>query len=143
MKPLALRLPTPRMLLFLILVLALSAPGCRSNDAPRGRALRVGVTPGFAPAVFEQDGEIVGIEADLARALGERLGRRVVFERFAEGELLGALEAGEVDVVMSGLSITPERARRVLFATPYMESGQLALIRAHEIAAVHRPLAQW
>ncbi|MBK7950160.1 MAG: transporter substrate-binding domain-containing protein [Deltaproteobacteria bacterium] len=138
MKPLALRLPTPRMLLLLIAALSLTALACASSKAPGGRALRVGVAPGFAPVVFEQDGEIVGIEPDLARSLGERLGRRVVFERFREDELLGALERGDVDVVMSGLSITPERETRVLFATPYMQSGQLALIRAADLARFGR-----
>lgn len=126
------------MLLLLLVALALAASACVSSKAPRGRTLRVGVAPIFAPVVFEQDGEIVGIEPDLARALGERLGRRVVFERFAEGELIDALERGDVDVVMSGLSITPERAGRVLFATPYMQSGQLALIRAADLARFGR-----
>lgn len=146
MKPLALRLPQPRPLpnllpvLFLALLLAspIALPGCRSNDAPRGRPLRVGVAPGFEPVVFERDGEIVGIEPDLARDLGERLGRRVVFERFAEAALLGAVERGEVDVAMSGIAVTPERAARVLFTTPYMQSGQLALIRAADLARFGR-----
>ncbi|MFO0689741.1 MAG: transporter substrate-binding domain-containing protein [Myxococcota bacterium] len=144
MKPLALRLPTPRTLLHRILLLVLTGfvvagvSGCISGKAPRGHPLRVGVAPSFAPVVFEQDGEIAGIEADLARALGERLGRRVVFERLAESQLVGALDRGDVDVVMSGWSTTPERTSRVLFATPYMQSGQLALIRAADLARFGR-----
>ncbi len=112
--------------------------GCAGSGGSRGRALRVGVAPGEPPMVFEQDGEIVGIEADLARGLGERLGRRIVFERIAEPELLDALGRGEVDVVMSGLAITPERAERVRFVRPYMEAGQLALIRSADLGRFGR-----
>ncbi len=118
-------------------VLAVGA-GCRSPGAPGGRALRVGVDPTFAPMIFEQDGELVGVEADLARGLGARLGRPVEFERFKGDELLGALERGDVDVVMSGLSITPERAARVRFVTPYMQAGQLALIRSADLGRFGR-----
>lgn len=111
---------------------------CAGPGGSRGRVLRVGVAPDYPPVVYEQDGEIVGIEADLARGLGERLGRRIVFERFAERELLDALERGDVDVVMSGLSITQERANRVRFTRPYMQAGQLALIRSADLGRFGR-----
>jgi ABC-type amino acid transport substrate-binding protein len=125
-------------LLRLSLLVCLACLACAGPGGSRGRALRVGVAPDYAPVVFEQEGEIVGIEADLARGLGERLGRRIVFERFAERELLDALERGEVDVVMSGLSITPERAERVRFTLPYMQAGQLALIRSADLGRFGR-----
>jgi polar amino acid transport system substrate-binding protein len=100
--------------------------------------LRVGVSPDYPPVVFEQQGEIVGIEADLARSVGTSLGRRIEFARYPFPELLGALERGEIDVIMSGLSITPERAARVRFTEPYMELGQLALIRSRDLARFGR-----
>jgi len=143
-RPLASRFPGITSLaaflarLSFLLPCLLLALACTSNDAARGRALRVGVAPNFPPMVFEQDGEIVGVEADLARGIGARLGRRVVFERFAHDALIAALERGDVDVVMSGLSITPERASRVRFVAPYMESGQLALIRSADLARFGR-----
>jgi ABC-type amino acid transport substrate-binding protein len=111
---------------------------CRTNDSSRGRSLRIGVAPTYPPVVFEQDGEIVGIEADLARGLGLRLGRRIAFARFEEDDLIPALERGDIDVVMSGLAITPERAARVQFATPFMASGQLALIRSADLGRFGR-----
>jgi ABC-type amino acid transport substrate-binding protein len=116
--------------------------GCVGPDGYFGKsgrpALRVGVSPNYAPVIFENDGEIVGIEADLARIVGDALGRRIVFERYPFAELIGALERGEVDVVMSGLSITPERAERVRFTEPYMTVGQLAMIRSSDIARFGR-----
>lgn len=112
--------------------------GCRTMGLTGGDVLRVGVSPDYPPVVFERDGEIVGIEADFARLVGNALDRPIVFERFAFPQLLDVLEAGRVDIVMSGVSITPERARRVLFTQPYMQAGQLLLIRAADVARFGR-----
>lgn len=120
-----------------LIVLATSALGCATRDAFRP-TLRVGTAADYPPVVFEQDGEIVGIEADLAARLGDALGRRIEFVRIPFVDLIDALEAGEVDVVMSGLSITPEREERVRFTVAYMEVGQLALIRRADLARFGR-----
>jgi ABC-type amino acid transport substrate-binding protein len=112
--------------------------GCASGGAGSGPKLVVGVSPHYQPVIFEREGEIVGIEADLAKLVGESLGRRIVFQRYEFPQLMGALERGEVDVIMSGLSITPERSRRVRFTEPYMQVGQLALIRADDVARFGR-----
>lgn len=123
----------------IVLALALVG-GCSTSGTPFGGRppLRVGISPDYPPVIFEVDGEIVGIEADFARIVGEALGRRIEFIRFPFVELLDALERGDVDVVMSGLSITPERAERVAFTDSYMEIGQLALIRSRDIARFGR-----
>jgi len=120
------------------LVLGTWTMGCAAWPGGDGPVLRVGVSPDSPPVVFEQDGEIVGIEADLARLVGAALDRRIVFERIPFGDLLEALARDEVDVVMSGLSITPERAERVRFTAPYMEVGQLAMIRSADVARFGR-----
>jgi polar amino acid transport system substrate-binding protein len=115
---------------------------CAGNGGPFGGAerspLRVGVSLTYAPLIFEEDGKIVGIEADLARLVGDALGRRIVFERYPFTQLIGALERGEIDVIMSGMSITPERSERIRFTMSYMQLGQLALIRSNDIARFGR-----
>jgi polar amino acid transport system substrate-binding protein len=122
--------------LLAILVTSLGI-GCAGGSLQRvfeiRPVLRVGISPTHPPVIFEKDGAIMGIEADLARMLGEELDRRIEFTRVPPAELLDALEKGDFDIVMSGLSITPERAERILFVTPYMKVGQLALIRANDL----------
>ena len=102
---------------FGLLLIAWVASACALGEGGFGPSRRppllVGVSPTYAPVIFETDGEIVGIEADLARILGRALGREIVFRRHPFPDLLDALLRGEIDVVMSGLSITPERAERV------------------------------
>jgi ABC-type amino acid transport substrate-binding protein len=131
----------PSLSALLALLALLAGVGCSSLAAGLRPPLRVGVSPTYPPVIFEREGEIVGIEADLARIVADEIGRRLVFERYPFLELIGALERGEVDVVMSGLSITPERAMRVRFTEPYMQAGQLAIIRAKDVGRFGR--IQW
>ncbi len=132
-----------RSLRFLLAIFlgALLASGCGGrgpgSDSSRP-VLRVGVSPTHPPVVFERDGQIQGIEADFARRLGDALGRRIVFEVYPFSDLIDALLEGEIDVIMSGMSITPERSRRVRFTEPYMTVGQLLLIRSRDIARFGR-----
>lgn len=124
---------------FLIAGLAMGCAGESGKSLFGNRpALRVGVSPTYPPVIFERDGAVMGIEADLARSVGEALGRRIVFERYPFSALIDALEKGEIDVVMSGMSITPEREERIRFTAPYLKVGQLALIRSSELVRLGR-----
>jgi ABC-type amino acid transport substrate-binding protein len=122
------------------LIFCVALVGCAGlgGGIGNGPPLRVGVSPDYPPVIFESEGEIVGIEADLARIVGESLNRPIEFSRYPFSELLDALERGEIDIVMSGLSVTPEREERVQFTVPYMEVGQLAVIRSRDIARFGR-----
>lgn len=124
----------------LIAIVAL-ATGCAGRRGPSGDPLRVAVAPYYPPIVFEDAGQISGLEADFALGLADGLGRPLEYVRMTRQELIPAVQAGRVDVAMSGISITPERARRVLFSQPYLHVGQLSLIRIEDIGELSRPTA--
>ncbi len=112
--------------------------------APLGFAqgtLKVGLSPDYPPLQYKQDGRLVGLEVDSARAVAEILGKKLALFEFPFDELIPALEQGRVDVVMSGLSITAERANRVNFAEPYLEIGQMAILHKDKIASFAQPWA--
>ena len=94
--------------------------------------LRVGVTPKSPPMIFKQGGQIVGVEADLAGALGQALGRRVVFVEEDWENLIDTLCEDRIDIIMSGMSITQARRYRIAFTNPYLQVGQMALTRSGE-----------
>jgi ABC-type amino acid transport substrate-binding protein len=77
---------------------------------------------------------IVGVEVDFANQLGKELGKNIVFVETPFSELIDALVADKVDIIMSGMSITRERAERVNFSDPYVTIGQMALVRAKDSA---------
>ena len=81
-----------------------------------------------------KDGEIFGLEPDLARLLAEAMDVKVRFVTKPFNELLPALQTGEVDMVLSGMTITPERNRKVAFIGPYFISGKAFLTKVKTIA---------
>ncbi len=95
-------------------------------------ALRVGVAPNMPPMIFREGKNIAGVEADLAQALGRKLGRSITFVELPWEDLIDALEANKIDIVMSSMSITRARQARVAFSEPYLRIGQMALARADE-----------
>ena len=97
-----------------------------------GPMLRVGVSPVFPPMVFKQGGEIVGVEVDLARALGERLGRSITLVELRWEDQIEALQKGRIDIIMSALSVTRARAYVLDFSQPYMNVGQAVLVRRED-----------
>jgi ABC-type amino acid transport substrate-binding protein len=92
-------------------------------------ALRVGTTPIFPPLTMKQHGKLAGVEVDFANLLGQQLGVEVSITELPWTELIPALVDGKIDVIMSGMSITPSRTRYVDFTVPYMTVGQMAVVR--------------
>ncbi len=68
-------------------------------------------------------GKIIGFEADLAGYMATAMGVRLKLEAMPFSELLPAVEAGSVDLAISGLTITPEQNLKVAFMGPYLVSG--------------------
>ena len=81
-----------------------------------------------------KDGEIFGLEPDLAKLLAKAMNVKVKFVTKPFSELLPALQTGEVDMVISGMTITPERNRKVAFIGPYFISGKAFLTKIKTIA---------
>ena len=97
--------------------------------------LRVGLSGTQPPFNMKtRSGQIIGIEPDLANALAETIGVRAEFVERPFGELLDALLAGEVDIVMSQMTMTPKRNARVAFAGPYFVSGKAILTKSSTLA---------
>jgi polar amino acid transport system substrate-binding protein len=118
------------------LVTLLSA-ACAPAHPPLERAaavaaLRVGVTPDTAPYVYLEQGQYnqyAGIEIDLASRLAAALGRRLTIVPVAWDEQIPSLLTGRTDVIMSGMSITPDRSARVAFGEPYLTTSLQAVVR--------------
>ena len=87
----------------------------------RGR-IRIGFFPAQRPySHFNARGELVGFDVEMAHALARELRVAAEFAPVPRDELVEALEAGCVDVVMSGVLLTTLRASRVDFSTPYLD----------------------
>lgn len=113
-------------------ICALACVGPGPQQTPSSKELRVGIAPGDPPLAFLDNEELMGIEPDLAQRLGQGLELDVRYVLLPEEELIPALLDHRVDILMSGLKVTPERSEQVLFARPYLRVGQEVLIRGED-----------
>ena len=114
-----------------VLACALFAAGASLTNAQARDVLRVGTEPTFAPFEFldTKTKEFAGFDIDLIRAVADEAGYDVHILNMGFDALLPALMTDTIDVVASGMSITPERAERVDFTKPYYKTGLSMLVR--------------
>jgi Na+/H+-dicarboxylate symporter len=94
----------------------------------RRRRLRVGYLPDSLPfAFFNELGDLVGFDIDLAHRLAAELKLGLEFVPVARDQLPDQLSTGYCDIVMSGVAVTTLRASRMLFSTSYLDET-LALV---------------
>jgi ABC-type amino acid transport substrate-binding protein len=102
--------------------------------------LRVGMEVAYAPMEFyDESREAAGVDVEIARAIGEALGGvRVEIVNLSFEQLLPQLEAGEIDLAISSMTITDERAQHALFV-PYFTAGSGIVVRAGNPLGIHGP----
>lgn len=118
----------------LFAAVACAGRGAKAPDqAALPKELVVGTSGDSPPYSTRRAGSIAGIEIDLASAVGKSLGRPVRFVHVPWNQLLDELVGGRVDVIMTGLTITPERAERVAFTNPYLRTDIAVLVRNEDL----------
>jgi polar amino acid transport system substrate-binding protein len=127
-----------RSLLFALLT-ALALPNLRAEAPP----LRVGMDLSYPPfETIGADGEPSGVSVELARALASELGRPLAIENMPFTGLIPSLQTGKIDLIISSMTATPERARAVAFSDPYLTTGLGALVPHDSAAAALADLDQ-
>lgn len=108
----------------------------------KNKELRVGMSGAQPPLnVKDKQGNVIGIEADLAYLLAASMDVKLTIVTKPFPELLPALNKGEVDMVMSGVTITPERNLKNAFVGPYFISGKSILTTSAALAKATDPEA--
>lgn len=123
--------------LVLLLLVGLVACNGRSQTWSRIQqegVLRVGLDPTYPPFEVDANGELTGLDVDLARAIGTDLGVEVAFSYFGYDGLYDALGTGQVDVLISALVIDPLRMEDFAYSEPYFNAGQILLVPEGETA---------
>ena len=86
-------------------------------------------------------GDIIGLDADIARIIADALEVRLVFKTMPFNDLLPAVSAGKVDMVISSMTITPKRNRTLAFVGPYYMSGKGLLTKSKNLSKLQNPEA--
>ncbi|MCL2847065.1 MAG: ABC transporter substrate-binding protein [Firmicutes bacterium] len=117
--------------------------GCNNRGDEYGMLIRdgyltVGLNPHFQPFNYMGgDGNVRGIEVDIARGIATELGLNVRFEIFPVfGSLIPAVQSRQIDVIMSTMTVREERLHHVNFSNPYFNAGMMVLARSGSNHAV-------
>lgn len=94
--------------------------------------LRVGMTPNYPPLAMMRDGKAAGAECDFADQLARDLGLELKLISVPWERQFDELAAGKVDILMTGLTVTPARQARAAFCDPYLDNPLIAVTRRGE-----------
>jgi polar amino acid transport system substrate-binding protein len=89
----------------------------------------VGTSADFPPFEYVENGEFVGFDIDLIKAIAEEMGFEIEIRDMSFDSLIAALVSGNLDIVISGMTITPEREEVVSFSKPYWTADQSVVVR--------------
>lgn len=112
--------------------------GCRlwrftgsSQEGRNGKGIKGWYRTGFCTIEFQKEGsdEFTGFDMDLIRAIGTKLGYKVEISSMGFDALIPALNSGNIDVAIAGMSITDERKKVVVFSDPYYTSGLIVMVK--------------
>ena len=118
---------------FVAMAVAVLVGGCVTTQepvpAPTLQVLRVGFSPNYPPICMESEGEPRGLEAEFAAAFAKELGCGVEIVQMEFEDLIPALLDKRVDILMSGLTVTPQRAYKIRFCKSYLSNPLVAVTR--------------
>ncbi|MBE3598740.1 MAG: basic amino acid ABC transporter substrate-binding protein [Limnochordaceae bacterium] len=118
--------------LVVLAAMAWGAGAAGVGAAPRPgvpETLRVGTDATYPPMEFMEGDEFRGFDMDLIREIGKRLGAKVVIQNVGWDGLIPGLNNRNYDVVISAMTILPERQQAVDFSDPYFNAGQIIVVR--------------
>ncbi len=94
-----------------------------------GGTLIMGTNAEFPPYEYYENNEIVGIDAEIAKAIADKLGMELQIEDMAFDAIVPAVTSGKVDFGAAGMTVTEERLQSVDFTDTYANSNQVAIVQ--------------
>ena len=111
--------------LLLVFCLVFACAGCGAADD----TLVMGTNASFPPYEFvDDDNNIVGIDAEIAAAVAEKLGKKLEIKDMEFDSLLTAVQGGSIDFALAGMTVTDERKLTVDFSDTYATGVQVIIV---------------
>lgn len=112
-----------KILLFAFMLIFLV--GCSKNE----NELIMVTEAGFAPYEYYDNGEIVGVDIDIAREIAKEMGKELVVKDVAFDSIINEVKTGKADLGAAGISYSDERAEEVDFSINYSVSKQVVIVK--------------
>ena len=132
-----------KMCIFLSLLLLILAVGGCGKEGKNEEPLVVAMELAYPPFEGKDEaGEPAGVSVDLMKAFGEYIGREIKIENTAWDGLIPSLQTGTADLVISSMTIRPDRAEQVDFSDPYANALLAVLVNKNTDASSIEDLNQ-
>ncbi|MFD3746949.1 amino acid ABC transporter substrate-binding protein [Nocardia sp. NPDC058633] len=112
----------------LAVVAATGLSACSSASDPN--VLKVGTEGTYAPFSYQEGGTLTGYDVEVARAVGEKLGKRVEFVQTPWDSIFAGLESERFDLVANQVTVNPERTAKYALSQPYTTSEGVIVTKA-------------
>jgi len=122
-------------LVIFVLLTSLNADTTLQKIVKRG-TLVLGTSGNMTPMTrsINKGKDAVGFDIDLAKTMADTMGVDLVIKVIPFDKLIPALQKGKVDIVISNMTITPERNTKVAFVGPYLKSGKCLITKKPDLA---------
>ncbi len=109
-----------------LIITTLALTGCsKKND----NEIIMATEAGFAPYEYYENGEIVGVDIEIANEIAKALGKKLIVKDIAFDSIINELKSGKADFALAGMSITEERLKEVDFSIQYTTSRQVVIVK--------------
>ena len=112
-------------IIIMLLIIMFFVTGCGKKN---GNLVLV-TEAGFAPYEYYSNGEIVGVDIDIAERIAEEVNMEIVIKDVAFDSIISEVKTGKSDIGAAGISYTEERAKEVDFTDNYFESKQVVIVK--------------
>ena len=114
--------------LVVVLALGLMACGAKGTSTATEGKLTMATNAQFPPYEYYEGEGIVGIDAEIAGAIADKLGLELVIEDMEFDSIIEAVKSGKADIGLAGMTVTPERMETVDFTTSYATGVQVVIV---------------
>lgn len=112
--------------IIVLLCMIMLAAGCGKKDDSK---LIMVTEAGFAPYEYYSNGEIVGVDVDIAKEIAASMGKELVIKDIAFDSIINEVKTGKADFGAAGISYNEERAKNVDFTINYSTSKQVVIVK--------------
>lgn len=112
------------LILLTMVAVLFTSISCKKKEEP---VLRIGTNAEYPPFEYKKDNQFAGVDMDLAKALAEKMGMKYEIIDMDFDALIPSLTSNKIDIAISAITITEERAQQVDFSLPYYTANQVVI----------------
>lgn len=118
-------------LLLALTLIACMFTGCgeTTNESADDNVLVMATNAAFPPYEYYENGQIVGIDAEIAKAIADKLGMELRIEDMEFDSIIAAVQTGKADIGMAGMTVTEDRKLNVNFTDSYATGVQVVIVK--------------